>query len=55
MVAPSVFFLALAFLVFPDTILAQIAGGPPGSGGPVAPAGGGNLGGWNIEYQMPQG
>jgi hypothetical protein len=55
MVSPVVFFLALAFLVPPNPILAQIAGGPTGSGGPVASADGGNLAGWNIEYQMPQG
>jgi hypothetical protein len=55
MVPPAVFFLALAFFVLPGTILAQSTGVPPGSGGPAAPAGGSNLAGWNIEYQMPQG
>jgi len=55
MVPPAVFFLAIAFFVFPNTAFAQIPGGPPGSGASGAPAGGGNLAGWNIEYQMPQG
>ena len=55
MVSHAGFFLALVFLVFPGTTLAQMTGGPKGSGGPVAQAGRSNLAGWSIEYQMPQG
>lgn len=55
MFSTRVFFLALAFSVLPSPIVAQIAGGPPGSGGSKAPAGGSHLAGWNIDYQIPQG
>jgi len=49
MILFRMFFLTLAFLVFPGSLLAQVAGGP------AAPAGRSNLAGWNIEYQVPKG
>jgi hypothetical protein len=49
MVSHAGFFLTLVFLVFPGTTLAQMTGGPKGSGGPVAQAGRSNLAEWSIE------
>jgi hypothetical protein len=49
MISLAKFFLTVAFLFFPSTLLAQVAGGP------ATQAGRSNLEGWSIEYQMPQG
>jgi hypothetical protein len=55
MISLAMFILTLALVVFPSTLLAQVAGGPKGSEGLAGSAGRSNFAGWNIEYQIPQG